>query len=453
MQVRETFEKRPMLLLGTGLIIGLTLLTHPLHLLAFTALFFLRRPGQIWLLGGIALGLLLTPAPLSPVLDRAFVHGRAQVVSVPHETSLGFQMNIQAEDRTWQANVPESRAMNLGDLIDFKGIGHPLREGSERYLALHGVSGRLDLREMAMVQSGPVAWRWAGAWRTSFAGFCDRWMTPEASSLTKALCFDMTGSLGPEVTNRLKETGTVHLVSASGLQVFVLGFSALLLLGLLPIPRGYQLGGVAALLLFYAAATGFNPPVVRAALMSAVGSFAYLFRREADPLSALGLTASLYLIVQPREVYDPGFQLSFLVVGALLLFAGGSFGRPTLRNRFIDSLRLGWIAFLASAPLVAYHFGTLSLAELPANAGVGLAASAAIVSALFAHLISFVSAPVGGGMLILLTQSFVGWILWMTEHLGGQSWSSIRVPGFSAYLLVPIYGALLLTWRPRIVHP
>lgn len=452
--MRENVEKRPWVLFGAGLVVGLTLLTHPVHILALGACFWLGRRAQIWALAGIALGLLLTPAPLSPVLDRAFVSGTAQVVSVPRQSFTGPQTNLRVGERTWQAAGPKIASLGLGDEIEVRGVGHPLREGSDKYLNLHGVTGRLEVLDAQVVHSGLAPWRWATMWRDSFGHFCDAWMTPEASSLTKALCFDMSSSLDPDVTSKLKETGTIHLVSASGLQVFILGFASILLFGYLPLPRSCQLVLVMAVLLLYAAATGFNPPVVRATLMAVAGSFAYIFRRESDALSALGFAASLYLVLQPREVYDPGFQLSFLVVGAILLFGGGSSrSKTTLRDRFVDALRLTWVAFVASAPLVAYHFGTLSLSELPANVGVAFAASLAVISALAAHIVSFVSAPLGGGMLMLITQSLVGWILWLIEHLGGQTWSSVRVPGFSAYLLVPVYGALLFTWRPRIVHP
>lgn len=454
--MKEIVARRPLLLFAGGLVLGLTGLLHPANLLFLLAAlaFFPERATRLVLTGGAAVGFLLTPTPLQPVIERSYVEGIGTVVNVPECRPYGSRFEITLLDRTWQATLRECADLSLGDRVKVRGIALPLREGSEDYLALHGVSGRLELLATERLSAGPFLWRWADAWRTSFQAFCDRHLSREAAQLTKALCFDMSGDLPRETSHRLKATGTVHLVSASGLHVFVLAFAVMAALSPAPIPRGAQLALVAVGLILYAAAAGLSPPVVRAALMSFVGSIAYLFRRERDPLSALALAASLYLVWQPRQVYDPGFQLSFVTVGAFALFLHpADSSLPLLLRGAYEALRVAWVAFVASAPIVAYHFGTISLISLPANLLVGAAASIAIVSALAAHLLSFLVLPLGVGVLALVTAPMVGWLLWTVEALADLPAAVLSVPGFSAYWLPVAYGLLLMTWRPRIVQP
>jgi len=454
--VRENVEGRPVLLLGTGLVLGLTLLTHPLNFLflLLVAFFIHGQAPRITLGVGLGLGLLLTPTPLTPVIERQFVSGNGTVVSAPRRGPVGTKFNLEMPDRTWEVQGEKIPDLSLGDEISVVGVGMPLREGSEQYLALHGVSGRLQAKRITFLTAGPWPWQIASSWRRSFEKLTQQSQPKEAAALTSALCFDLSGELSKETTDRLKETGTIHIVSASGLHVVVLAIAVIWVLSKAPIPRGVQIAILAAILILYAGATGLNPPIVRAALMSIFGQSAYLFRREKDALSGLAVAAVFYLVWQPRQVYDPGFQLSFITVGALAMFLHPIREEShRLKKSVIEASRLSFVAFIASAPLVAYHFGTLSLTALPSNLFVGGVASAVIVSAFVAQLLSLIWMPGAAFVMKVFAGSFSGWILWITEGLGGHAWSSVDVPGFSAYWLPVVYGLLLMTWRQRIVQP
>ncbi|WP_158409183.1 ComEC/Rec2 family competence protein [Fimbriimonas ginsengisoli] len=380
------------------------------------------------------------------------VHGSATVVGIPKVGEYGTTVNMELAGRTWRATLADCPTVGLGDRIEVDGVGLPLREGSERFLLLHGVTGRLQVREAHLLEPGPRLWQYAASWRHSFSDLTAKWLPPESAALTQALCFDLNGELDPKTTDRLRQTGTIHVVSASGLHVFLIAASLMGLLSLLPIPRGAQVLLVGLLLTMYAGATGLSPPVVRAVLMSIVGLSAYLFRRERDALSALAFAGVIYLLWQPRQVYDPGFQLSFVTVGAMALFLHRRPKRHLAREKLEEALWVSWVAFLASTPLVAYHFGGVSLSALPANLLVALPVSVAVISAFLAQILGWILPALGVGILSCVTGPMSGAVLWLVEHLSGPGWY-FEVPGFSAYLLPLFYGLLLLTWRQRIVHP
>jgi competence protein ComEC len=119
--------------------------------------------------------------------------------------------------------------------------------------------------------------------------------------------------------------------------------------------------------------TGAGASIQRAGVMGAAGVVAALADRPRSRWYALLLAAAATLALDPRASADVGWQLSFAAVLGILLFAaplaaalGGN--RPgRARRALAEGAALTISATLATAPLIAFHFGTLSLVTLPAN--------------------------------------------------------------------------------------
>ena len=115
--------------------------------------------------------------------------------------------------------------------------------------------------------------------------------------------------------------------------------------------------------------TGAGPSIQRAGVMGAAGLVAALAGRPAHRWYALGLAAAVTLALNPRAAGEPGWQLSFAAVVALLALA------PPLRARLArrlpapvaDAAAITVAATIGTAPLMALHFEQVSLAALPAN--------------------------------------------------------------------------------------
>ena len=69
-------------------------------------------------------------------------------------------------------------------------------------------------------------------------------------------------------------------------------------------------------------AVGAEASVVRAALMFTFVAFAPVVSRRAASLNALGAAALVLLTWRPSDLFDPSFQLTFLSVAAIVIFAG-----------------------------------------------------------------------------------------------------------------------------------
>lgn len=454
--MRQAIAYRPMLALAIALAAALAWHVAPWSVLACLPFFAFGRTVPFALVG-LSLGLWLAPRPAEGIQDREAVLGELDVVSVPRLQSGSLLFDGVAEGRRWSVTMPGHPDVSLGDCLQITGIGRPLPEASARYASLQGIQGRVTVVRWSTLERGSPLARLSDAWRRSFARFCERYMRPEVAALTEALAVNLDGTLDDATREDLRATGTVHIVSASGLHVYVLAAALTWALSQMPIPRWLQLVALALLLAFYALATGLNAPVMRSIAMALIGLSAYFFRRDGDPLSSLALAAALYLLFRPRGVFDIGFQLSFLTVGGLAAF--GPQGRdypegliPYLLHLTKDGVHLSWIAFLSSAPLIAYYFGTVSLIALPANFLIAAAVPFVVVASLLAHLVSgfWLALSVG---LIKLVEAVVGYILVVIHGLGGLEWAQVALPAIPVGVLVVVYAALALTWRQRIVHP
>ena len=164
----------------------------------------------------------------------------------------------------------------------------------------------------------------------------------------------------PESTrSALQTTGAAHLMAVSGLHV---GGLALLVFGLVR-RCAIALGSVrpwrwAALLALpptglFVVLAGAPASAVRAGVMVTVYLVGVLLGRRTRALDALAVAAVLLATGNPWAADNVGFQLSFVAVAALLIFAAGQRGVAALA---ITAL----VASLATAPVQAWHFGTVA---------------------------------------------------------------------------------------------
>ncbi|MEQ1936586.1 MAG: ComEC/Rec2 family competence protein, partial [Fimbriimonadaceae bacterium] len=293
-------------------------------------------------------------------MERQFVNRTMDIVTVPRTGKSGDWCIAEGGGTRLGLFLGQSRtSLSLGDRIHLKGVVRTLREGSEQFWLSKGVIGTMFVgedNEVVVLNEGSPIFRWGMSWRQSFIEFAQKNLAPRQARLADALCFNLDALLDEDLQENLSRTGTVHIVSASGLHVMIFAVAFQLVLSRLPIPRWAQLILLIFVLLVYAGATGFRPPVLRSVVMVGVMMSAYLVRREGDLLSAAAVAALAQFLLDPRSVYDIGFYLSFLTVCALGLFL--PLDAPRGWKEWIGrSAHASFVASLASAPIVALIFG------------------------------------------------------------------------------------------------
>lgn len=121
----------------------------------------------------------------------------------------------------------------------------------------------------------------------------------------------------------------------------------------------------------FVAAAGFPPSAVRAAAMCTVLQAALASASEYVGLNALAAAGFGMLVWNPSWLGDISFQLSFVAVAAILAWGVPLCRRCRTRwkgvNVVVDAYLIGFVATVATAPLVSHTFGVVPLAGLAVN--------------------------------------------------------------------------------------
>jgi competence protein ComEC len=171
-----------------------------------------------------------------------------------------------------------------------------------------------------------------------------------------------------------RRAGLSHLLAVSGQNITLLALLAMPVLGALGIPLRQRLLWVLGLIAVYVPVAGAGPSVQRAGVMGALGLLATLSGRRGSRLYALAVAAGVTLAIEPGIAEDVGWQLSFAAVLGILLLAEplrraivARVGSGPWRRALAEGVAMTVAATLATAPLIAFHFETLSTTGLVAN--------------------------------------------------------------------------------------
>lgn len=268
---------------------------------------------------------------------------------------------------------------------------------------IHWTGKGKGLHSLVMLKEAPPhPVGWVDAWRKKLAGQLEKLYDEPVSGYLRGLLLGERLEVDPDWERQYTRLGLVHLLSISGLHVTVLTGIVYYILKWIGLTREKAAWVVLGLLPVYAVLTGLGAPVARAAVMAGLTMVALIFRKPGDSLSFWGIALLLLLVWDPYQLFEAGFQLSFLLTAGLIVWTEPVSGQLTwlpspLRYPVAGNLVAEWLSF----PLVIDHFHEYSFMSLPANL-------------LFAPIVSFVVLPVS---LLLLGLSWI----WESGSMGAAN--------------------------------
>ncbi|KQS28215.1 ComEC/Rec2 family competence protein [Dyadobacter sp. Leaf189] len=181
--------------------------------------------------------------------------------------------------------------------------------------------------------------------------------------LVKAMLLGRRDDLQAGQTDDYVASGTVHILSVSGMHVAIIFLAISAMLGWLkrwPIGKLLYVGIMILLLCFYAMVTGFSPSVQRATIMCIVFVLAEVSGRKQHSMNTLAISALLILLFDNAALFDVGFQLSYLAMSGIFLFYEPIYRIFTPKSRVLgfawQVTALAFAAQLATFPLSLYYF-------------------------------------------------------------------------------------------------
>ncbi|NLW20331.1 MAG: DUF4131 domain-containing protein [Clostridiales bacterium] len=274
--------------------------------------------------------------------------------------------------------------------------------------------------------------------------------------LFKALLLGQRDELDEGLQQNFRLAGIAHVLAVSGLHVGFLVLALRGLLGLLRLPPRVTFVVVLLFLLLYCRLLDFSPSVLRASLLAVLLLSGRLLRRRVDPLTSLAAAFVLILLARPLDLFNLGFQLSFLAVLGII----------TLGDRFMAAMnswrpyrRLPrWLQALLQAYAITLAASLMTLVPL-ANAFHRVSLLGLIISPLAIALIglllqgglavlalSWLSLPLAG----LLARPLSSLAALYTQGVGlaaSLPWASPRLRGFDGIQALGCYGLVLLASR------
>jgi len=184
-------------------------------------------------------------------------------------------------------------------------------------------------------------------------------------------------NLTSDVKQAFRDSGIYHLISISGFNVALLVSSVWLLLSIIPVSRTIKIVILVVFIWLYLFFVGLIPSLFRAVVMATIILLSFIFQRKNYALNSLGVAGILWLIISPQSLFTPGFQLSFVATLSIIILypvfedhcipawenAVANLTIKTILNAFF----LSFACFIATLPVLVYHFGTISLLGLIAN--------------------------------------------------------------------------------------
>ena len=175
-----------------------------------------------------------------------------------------------------------------------------------------------------------------------------------------------------DTRQQFSNAGVAHLLALSGLHVGII--SMILWWILFPLDylrlKKLRLAITMVLLVVFDAFTGMPSSVVRATVMTGFVAAAIILYRKSQALNALATAALVILAFSPSSLHDAGFQLSFITVGAILVF-GKKCTHVSRRRRvayyIYSTVTISAIASASTLTLSAHYFHSISLMGVIAN--------------------------------------------------------------------------------------
>ena len=230
-----------------------------------------------------------------------------------------------------------SSMIEYGDVILFKNSlnpvtssGNPYEFNYKRYLECRNINyrGYLTGEGWKLIPGVKKSFfeeiiYYSGKARNYMLGiFTRNGLTGTEYAVASALILGFTDNLDADILSEFSATGAMHILSVSGLHVGIIFIVLSFILSFLDKNKAGSMFKSFLLLSFvwfYAFITGLSPPVLRSAFMISVVIFGKVLRKETDIYNSLIFSAFILLLIDPYNIVNVGFQLTYLAVAGIAL--------------------------------------------------------------------------------------------------------------------------------------
>jgi competence protein ComEC len=474
--------------LSLALVIGVYLGSHftlpldtvlPVIASVLLAAILFRKKRPI-LLGGLCFALLLCGAlrfaevpsgdALQPYIGERTVHITGVVAEEPEPSDSSNRFIISASDidgaevsGNLLVHTTRYPVYQYGDYLEVTGeLEQPPDDidgfDYRTYLAHQAIYSIMYYPQIEIEDSGqgPQPFQAIYSFRHRMGEVLEGSLSEPDGSLAKGILLGLRHDIPSSLYQDFRDSGTAHLLAISGLHMAIVSgilLSASVWLFGKRRPTYFLL--TLGALWSYAVLAGMSPSVMRAAIMVSLFLLGAYLGRQRSGITAVAFAAAIMVAIDPQILWQVSFQLSFAAVLGITILTptfqqwGSKTRAPAI---VVDSFAYSLGAIIATLPLVAYHFGYVSLVSLPATFFALPVLTAVIV---LSALVGFI------GLLSLPVAQVIGWLDWLfleymvsvVKGFASLPYSSLEFDGIDSFWVWLYYvilgGAICLGTRGK----
>jgi competence protein ComEC len=277
------------------------------------------------------------------------------------------------------------------------------------------------------------------------------------SSLLGSIVFGSQASpLPDELQDNYRTAGVIHLLVVSGTQVSIILASVLAVCGSFGFSRNIRMMTATLANLMFTVMVGAGPSIVRAAVMCEAALIAKAFERENDFYNSLAISAFVLLALNPLNLFDIGFQLSFMATWALFYVAPAIEDRLKERSPKLlaNTIAISVAPTITTTPVILYNFGQVSFVSIVSNFLIIPWVEVTVILGFISTLIGSIFAPfayVTGNTLTLILALLNGIVYFLSGlPFACRYFAPPGLLAISIYYIILISGVEIMKGRLQI---
>jgi len=348
---------------------------------------------------------------------------------------------------------PSAEGLKIGNYIRLEGKAVPLLEpenagqfDERAYYRAERICCKFNADKIIVLNDGVNEIReWCRTIRNRLDSVYEEILPQKHAGIVSAILLGDKAELDADTKSLYQKNGIAHILAISGLHVSLLGIGLFAIIRKAGSPLLPAAIATILILVFYGCLTEFGVSTQRAVGMLVVAMFAKILGRSYDSRSACALCGLIILIINPMQLYQAGFQLSFAAAFGISYFGCElekmklSKGK-TLSDKWKVAFLSGLTTQLITAPIILNCFYELPVYAVFLNLPViGMLSSMVFLSILagFAGIFSYsLGKFLAGGVYVIL--EFYEVLCRLTEKLPCPIWLYGKPQGWRicAYFVV-----------------
>lgn len=346
-----------------------------------------------------------------------------------------------SEIRRGQSLVFDGQLQTLERQKNFGGFDYA------KYLARKHIFAQMRIEKITNIENASRFWEFVSGLRASILKTFKDNFNADLLPIISGITLGEKSDISPRLNRDFQDSGAMHLLVASGGNVGFVTLIVYFLCSLLGLRRWPRALWALAFALLYTFAAGADAPLTRAYIMTLAATIGFILGRKSGIMQGLVLAAFALLIYNPQNLFEAGFQMSFLATFAIILTASNFNARlnrkmPKIPRFIIQLFFISLAAQLALVPVFTNYFYRLSFAAVFSNILLVPLSGVLMAGGFLLWAVSFIPLDFLSSALVFIITKLLLLFKFLVEFFANTPISHISSGALNIWAIIFYYAAL-----------